>query len=149
MRLTLKRDPSFAGATMGRLYVNDVMVCHTLEDEIREVHGVDVIKWKVPGKTAIPAGSYRVTLDYSPRFGVDTPTINGVPGFTHIRMHAGNVSGDTEGCILLGMQATECSLIGGTSKPAVRAVKQELLEARERGEQLIITVINPESTNGP
>lgn len=143
MKLELRRSPSFAGATMGRLYINNVFICHSLEDQIREVPGQPVEQWKVRGKTAIPAGTYRVTLDYSPRFGVDTPTINGVPGFTSIRMHAGNVPGDTEGCILLGMQATDCSLIGGTSRPAVRVVKQELLEARERGEQLIITIENP------
>lgn len=143
MKLELKRSPSFAGATMGRLYINNVFICHTLEDEIREVQGQPVEKWKVKGKTAIPSGTYRVTLEYSPRFGTDTPTINGVPGFVGIRMHAGNVHEDTEGCPLLGMQATECSLIGGTSKPAVRVVKQELLEAIERGEQISITVINP------
>ena len=143
MKLELRRSPSFAGATMGRLYINNVFICHSLEDQIREVPGQPVEQWKVKGKTAIPAGTYRVTLEYSPRFGVDTPTIHGVPGFVGIRMHAGNVHEDTEGCILLGMQATDCSLIGGTSRPAVRVVKQELLEARERGEQLIITIENP------
>lgn len=143
MKLTLKRAPSFAGATMGRLYINDAFVCRTLEDEIREVQGQPVEKWKIHGKTAIPSGTYRVTLEYSPRFGVDTPTINSVPGFQQIRMHAGNVQTDTEGCVLLGMQATECTLIGGTSKPAVRVVKQELLEAIERGETITITIENP------
>ena len=143
MKLELRRNPSFAGATMGRLYVNGTFVCHTLEDQIREVAGQPVEKWKVKGKTAIPSGTYRVTLEYSPRFGTDTPTINAVSGFVGIRMHAGNVQEDTEGCLLLGMQATECSLIGGTSRPAVRVVKQELLEATERGEQISITVINP------
>ena len=123
--------------------VNNVFICHSLEDQIREVPGQPVEQWKVRGKTAIPAGTYRVTLEYSPRFGVDTPTIHGVPGFVGIRMHAGNVHEDTEGCPLLGMQATECSLIGGTSKPAVRVVKQELLEAIERGEQISITITNP------
>ena len=143
MKMELKRSPSFAGATMGRLYINGSFACHTLEDQIREVVGQPVEKWKVKGKTAIPSGTYRVTLEYSPRFGVDTPTINGVPGFVGIRMHAGNVQEDTEGCPLLGMQATERSLIGGTSRPAVRLVKQELLEATERGEQVTITITNP------
>lgn len=143
MKLSLLRSPSFAGATMGRLYIDGVFACHSLEDQIREVKGAPVSDWKIPGKTAIPAGTYRVTLDYSPRFGVDTPTLHGVPGFQYIRMHAGNVQTDTEGCILLGMQATETTLIGGTSRPAVRLIKQELLEATERGEQVTITITNP------
>ena len=143
MKLSLLRKPSFAGATIGTLYIDGVFACHSLEDEIREVAGQDVIHWKVRGKTAIPSGSYRVTLDYSPRFGTDTPTINSVPGFTSIRMHAGNYSEDTEGCILLGMQATDVSLIGGTSRPAVNLVKQELLQALERGQGITIDISNP------
>lgn len=144
MKLELKRNHSFAGATIGKLDIDGVFACFTLEDEIREVPGVPVEKWKVKGRTAIPQGTYRVSLEYSPRFGVDTPTINNVPGFVGIRMHAGNTSEDTEGCPLLGMRATECSLIGGTSRPAVRLVKQELLQAVERGESISITIVNPQ-----
>ena len=144
MKLELQRNPTFADATVGRLYVNGTMLCHTLEDAIREIPGVPVEKWKVFGKTAIPAGTYRVTLEYSPRFGVDTPTLHDVQGFKHIRIHAGNGADDTEGCILVGMQATERSLIGGTSRPAVNLVKKELLEATERGESITIVIRNPQ-----
>ena len=58
-------------------------------------------------------------------------------------MHAGNTSEDTEGCILLGMQATEYSLIGGTSRPAVALVKGEVQRALERGETVTIDINNP------
>lgn len=143
MKLELKRNPSVAGATIGKLSIDGTFVCYTLEDQVREVKGQPVQQWKVLGRTAIPEGTYLVTLNYSPRFGTDTPTINNVPGFWGIRMHAGNYAEDTEGCILLGMQATERSLIGGTSRPAVNLVKQELLEAIERGETITITIVNP------
>ena len=142
MKLTIHRRESFGGATIGKLHIDGVFACATLEDQVREIEGVPVSDWKIKGKTAIPQGSYRVTLEYSPRFGTDTPTIHNVPGFTSIRMHAGNVSGDTEGCILLGMQATEISLVGGTSRPAVNLVKQELLQAIERGDSITIDISN-------
>ena len=143
MKLTLQRRESKGGATIGKLFIDGVYACCTLEDEIREVKGRPVESWKVHGKTAIPAGDYRVTLENSGRFGPDTLTINDVPGFKYIRMHAGNTSADTEGCPLLGMQATETTLIGGTSRPAVALVKGEVMRAITRGEKVIIEVRNP------
>lgn len=143
MKLTLQRRESKAGATIGKLFIDGVFACHSLEDEIREIEGQPVESWKVHGKTAIPAGTYSVTLEMSGRFGPDTLTINDVPGFKYIRMHAGNTAKDTEGCLLLGMQATEFSLIGGTSRPAVALVKSEVKKAIERGEVVTIEVRNP------
>lgn len=142
MKLTLTRRASKGNCTIGRLHIDDVFACATLEDVVREVDGQPVSAWKVKGATAIPVGAYRVTLENSPRFGMDTLTLNDVPGFEYIRMHAGNTSDDTEGCILLGMQATETSLIGGTSRPAVALVKDEVRKAIKRGESVSITVSN-------
>lgn len=143
MKLTLQRRESKAGATIGKVCKDGVFLCFSLEDQIREVPGQPVESWKVHGKTAIPAGEYRVTLENSGRFGPDTLTINDVPGFQYIRMHAGNTVADTEGCPLLGMQATETSLIGGTSRPAVALVKGEVERAIARGEPVTIEVRNP------
>jgi len=143
MKLTLQRRESKSGATIGKLFIDGVFACHSIEDEIREIEGQPVESWKVHGKTAIPAGTYSVTLEMSGRFGPDTLTINDVPGFKYIRMHSGNTAKDTEGCPLLGMQATEFSLIGGTSRPAVALVKSEVKKAIERGESVTIQVNNP------
>lgn len=142
MRLTLRRNPSVGGATIGTLYVDGAWTAHTLEDEVREVHGVPVADWKIKGKTAIPAGEYVVSLEDSPRFGADTLTLHDVPGFQFIRMHAGNTSADTEGCILLGLRATECTLVGGTSRPAVELVRSEVRAAIDRGEVVHISIAN-------
>lgn len=145
MKLTLQRLPSTEGATMGRLYIDGVFACHTLEDVVREIEGEPVANWKIKGATAIPAGVYRVTLETSPRFGADTLTINDVPGFTGVRMHAGNTSDDTEGCVLLGLQATDSSLVGGTSRPAVALVKDKVAHAIARGEVVTIDINNAEA----
>ena len=103
MKLKLQRDPSADGATIGKLFVDGVFECFTLEDQIREVFGKPVEQWKVPGQTAIPSGTYRVTVDFSMRFQQMMPHILNVPGFDGIRIHSGNTAADTEGCILVGM----------------------------------------------
>lgn len=143
MKISVMRSPSQGGATIGKLFVDGAFKCHTLEDEIREVEGEPVEAWKIKGETAIPAGSYRVSLEFSNRFGPDTLSIHDVPGFQYIRMHAGNTSADTEGCLLLGLQAGSASLIGGTSRPAVELVKGLVRAAIERGESVTINISNP------
>ena len=95
MKLRLLREPSSHGATLGALYVDGVWLCWTLEDVVREV--------KIPHETAIPFGVYPVRLSLSARFKVELPEVLNVPGFTGIRIHAGNTNKDTDGCVLVGL----------------------------------------------
>lgn len=97
MLLTLRREPSANGCTTGRLSVDGRHECYTCEDVTRP--GQE----KVPGKTAIPEGRYRVVVTHSQRFGCLLPLLLDVPGFTGIRIHTGNTAADTEGCILPGL----------------------------------------------
>lgn len=78
-------------------------LCYTLEDKIREVKGKSVSEWKVKGSTAIPAGRYEIKRTMSSRFGREMLQIMDVPGFSGIRIHAGNSQEDTEGCVLVGI----------------------------------------------
>lgn len=143
MNIVLQRRPSVGGATIGELTVDGVRICFSLEDEIREVDGQPVSEWKIKGQTAIPAGRYRITLENSPRFGPDTLTVHDVPGFVGVRMHAGNKHEDTEGCPLLGFQVAYSTIVGGTSKPAVEAVKAMVRGAMMDGEEVWMEVCNP------
>ena len=102
MKLTIARKQSTAESTPGRLLIDDKFECFTLEDVVREIPGVQVAAWKVASRTAIPVGTYEVTMDFCSRFGNLMPHILNVPGFDGIRIHSGNTSADTEGCILLG-----------------------------------------------
>lgn len=56
---------------------------------------------------AIPAGTYRVSFDWSPRFQMVTPHVDNVPGFSEIEIHPGNYPHDTEGCLLVGKTKEE------------------------------------------
>lgn len=103
MNLRLIREPSKDGATLGSLYIDDERRFETLEDEIREVPDQPVSAWKVKGRTAIPAGRYRVVLRHSPRFGRVLPWIQDVPGFEWVLIHAGNRASDSAGCVLVGL----------------------------------------------
>ncbi|MGE0329682.1 MAG: DUF5675 family protein [Ramlibacter sp.] len=143
MNLTLQRTHAIDGRTFGVLLADGRFVCWTLEDAVREVPGQPVAVWKVKGATAIPAGAYRVTLENSPRFGPDTLTVNDVPGFTGVRMHAGNTEADTEGCPLLGMAVEVRGIVGGQSGPAVKIVRELVRQARMAGQTVRMDVINP------
>ena len=105
MKLTLKRIALRSTYTIGRLYVDGNYFCDTLEDTVRDLNKdgkFDNGEKKVYGKTAIPYGTYQIKWTYSPRFKKYTPQLMNVPSFEGIRIHSGNSSTDTEGCLLLG-----------------------------------------------
>lgn len=99
MILELKRMIYTPTTTLGVLRVDGAHECFVCEDFVRRAG-----EPKVPGRTAIPPGSYDVAISFSPRFKRDLPLVSPVPGFTGIRIHAGNSADDTEGCLLPGEQ---------------------------------------------
>ena len=100
MKLILTRRARRADYTIGRLEdENGMKICDTLEPTWRDYKGGEM---KIPKKSAIPEGTYRVVITKSQRFGKYLPLLVGVPGFEGVRIHAGNTSRDTEGCILVG-----------------------------------------------
>lgn len=106
MLLELKRIAYKTDYTIGNLYIDGLYFCDTLEDPVR--------KNKIFGKTAIPAGTYRVTLSWSPKFKRVLPMLHDVPKFTGIRMHRGNTAKDTHGCPLVGENKRPGMVINST-----------------------------------
>lgn len=105
MKLTLKRIALRPTYTIGKLYIDDVYFCDTIEDAVRDLNKngkFDNGEKKIHSKTAIPYGTYEIKWTYSPRFKKYTPQLMNVPSFEGIRIHAGNTSADTEGCLILG-----------------------------------------------
>ena len=106
MRLTLKRIANKDNYCIGKLYINGKYFCDTLEDRDRGLDDSmtveDILSMKKYGETAIPCGIYTVLLTYSPKYKKIMPLINNVKGYSGIRIHSGNSSKDTLGCLLVG-----------------------------------------------
>lgn len=130
MRLHLRRlffKPTY---TIGHLCIEDHYFCDTLEDAVRP--------HKIKGETAIPAGEYKVTMEYSPRFKRKLPTLHDVPNYSYVRIHSGNTIRDTEGCPLVGENKVKAGLIN--SRLWSDRVSQLCLDAQMRGESITILI---------
>lgn len=134
MQLKLNRIFKTNTFTIGELYINEKYVTDTLEDRVRPEGE------KVYGKTAIPEGTYEVKLTHSPRFKKILPEILNVPNFSGIRIHTGNSSKDTEGCIIVGTWDGEKEDWVGSSKIAFDKLMSLLEEATNNKEKITITV---------
>jgi hypothetical protein len=134
MKLVLNRCWLTQKSTVGKLVVDDVFFCYTLEDFYRG----DDVSLKVPGETAIPCGSYVVVVDHSPRFGEEVPRLLNVPGFSGVRIHWGNTSRDTEGCILVGRTRGPDMLRG--SRAAYAELFFRLQTARARHDPISVDI---------
>lgn len=134
MELKLNRIFLSSSATIGELWANNTHLCDTLEDRVRPEGE------KVYGKTAIPEGTYEMVLSYSPRFKKILPEILNVPNFTGIRIHCGNSSADSSGCILVGTWDGEKEDWVSDSKIAFNKLMSLLEEATNNKEKVTITV---------
>lgn len=94
MELLLIRTHTIQNATLGKLYINGLFECYTLEDLEREI--------KIKEQTAIPKGKYKIIITHSNRFNKPLPLLLNVPNFEGIRIHSGSNNNDTAGCILVG-----------------------------------------------
>ena len=136
MQLTLNRFIRGPEATIGSLWINGEFHCYSLEDVVREPGEA-----KVPGSTAIPAGTYHVIVNLSPRLKKRMPRLLGVPGFDGILIHCGNTAGDTSGCILVGEQVDSPDRISHC-KPVFDKLFSEIDYAYGSGEGVTIHISN-------
>lgn len=139
MEIEVKRLWTVPGTTTGVLLIDGRQVCFTLEDEVREVVGLDVAAWKVQNETAIPRGRYQVLMSWSNRLSKMLPELLEVPGFTKIRIHGGNRANDTEGCICVGEQRLDDQTIVNCSS-ALLAVISLVEQATANNEQVWVEV---------
>jgi hypothetical protein len=133
MEIKVVREQYRPGSTIGRLFLDGVFECYTLEDGIRTN--------KVYGETAIPAGAYEVTVDYSDHFGMELPHVLDVPKFEGIRIHPGNVPADTLGCILVGRNWQPGDEKISASRLAFAPLLSTIANAVKRGERVLLRVI--------
>jgi len=115
-RLSLKRWIFSFESTVGKLYLNEQFICHTLEDTVRDT--------KIYGKTAIPCGEYEVVINYSPRYKRKLPRLKDVPNFKGILIHPGNSAKDTDGCILVGEYGDRVNWVSNSRRTFNRLLKK-------------------------
>ena len=108
MLITVDRFVSDSETTISHVSVDGQFICFGLEDEFRTQ--------KVKGETRIPAGRYKIGVRreggfhqrYAARFAdmhEGMLHVLDVPNFQFILIHVGNTQKDTEGCLLVGMNA--------------------------------------------
>lgn len=120
--------------TIGRLTVDGQYFCDTLEDRVRDL----TKEKKVPGETAIPAGTYDMVVNISPKFKRMLPRLLNVPNFDGILIHRGNTANDSAGCILVGENKVVGRVINSTGYE--QKLTDMLLKAQQKGEPLSIEV---------
>ena len=93
MTITIERKYPKETYTIGRLYIDGVFLCNTLE-----------LAWKDNARniSCIPKGTYQLKLTYSPKFKRVLPLILNVPNRDGIRIHAANYPKELTGCIAPG-----------------------------------------------
>ena len=130
--LTLTRIAKRADYTIGRLEdENGVKICDTLEPTWRDYKGGEL---KVPRKSAVPEGTYPVVVTKSWKFGKYLPLLVGVPGFEGIRIHSGNTSKDTDGCILVGQNLEKGKVLMS------RITLERLMKLIENEKRVFLTI---------
>lgn len=137
MVITQKRYLFGGDFTLSRLAIDGIgfTSCpYILEDKVRESPGIPVEQWKVPRETAIPVGRYKVVIDLSQRFGKRMLHLLDVPGFEGIRVHAGNTSHDTEGCLITGKERDEAHGEVSGSRVALAPLFNRIEHVLQHGE---------------
>lgn len=131
--------------TIGRFYCEDMFLCSSLEDPIRDLKDLnndkdfdDTGEGKIYGETAIPAGRYQVVVNFSPKLGRRLPLLIKVPGFTGIRIHSLKTAKGTEGCIGVGENKKLGQLVNGPywEDYIIKIIDESI----ERGERVYITI---------
>lgn len=137
------RIPALSGGeagTVGGLQCDWGLMGFSLEDEVRSDPDPSTPKneAKVYGKTAIPAGTYPLSLIHSARFKRELPHIEDVPGFSEIMLHGANTPLDVKGCIGVGRRRTPSGIADCAG--VVDEIVSQLRAAEQRGESSSVTV---------
>ncbi len=154
MELIVNRKYKKQSYTIGELYVDGKFFSNTLEDADR---GLDdsmslakIRELKKPSITAIPRGTYEITLDViSPRFCTNSfykqvcdgklPRLLNVKGFEGILIHAGNTDKDSAGCLLVGVNKVRGQVIN--SRETFKELYKLLKDKHDKGEKITIKIL--------
>lgn len=154
MELVIDRKWKKQSYTISNLTIDGKWFCNVLEDTDR---GLDdsmsiakIKELKKPSITAIPRGTYDITLDVvSPKFCNNSfykqvcdgklPRLLHVKGFEGILIHAGNTDKDSAGCLLVGQNKVKGQVIN--SRDTFKELYKLLKDRKMRGEKITIKIL--------
>lgn len=140
MNLLLVRTKKTDTYTEGKMYVDGIYYCDTIEDKERVLNSAAD---KVYAQTAIPAGKYKVTVEYrGGHFNRKVPVVNNVPYFTGILIHNGTTEKSSAGCIIVGKKLKDGQLDGNTTRQISDKLTEKLLQAQNAGKELSIKIVS-------
>jgi hypothetical protein len=153
MELTIDRKWKKHSYTISNLYIDGKWFSNALEDADRGLDNSmseDMIRTlKKPSITAIPRGTYEITLDVvSPKYSKvqfykdvcngKVPRLKNVKGFDGILIHAGNTDKDSSGCLLVGQNKVKGQVVN--SKETFKQLYKLLQDGKSRGEKITIKI---------
>jgi hypothetical protein len=152
MEIKIKREQLEPTYTISKLFIDGQYFCDTVEDCDRGLTDnmslEEIMHKKVYGETAIPKGTYKITLDIvSPKFQEKSwakfcdgklPRLLNVKGFEGVLIHVGNTPKDSLGCILVGKNTIKGQVTNSTE--TFKNLYNKLLEGKDRGEALTIKI---------
>lgn len=156
MKIIINRKYKKDTYTIGEMTIDGNYFCSTLEDKDRgltqDMPFALIDTKKVYGQTAIPTGTYEVSLDItSPRFSKmpfyqevcngKVPRLLNVPGFDGILLHVADGPRGAEllhGCIGVGKNKIKGGLLEG--KETFKELYKKMEEAKNIGEKITVTI---------
>lgn len=149
MKLVLKRINNQDNYCEGKLYIDGIYQCDVIEDTDRsltnEMSITEIQSKKVYGETAIPKGTYQITLDVvSPKFKDRSwatfcegklPRLLDVPGFEGVLIHTGNEASNSLGCLLVGQKTKD-----GWVSNSTQTFKDLYYKLKQATDQITITI---------
>lgn len=160
MRLRLERTALKKKYTIGHLY--DVTngkreyICDTIEDKVRDLNKngtFDNGEYKIASETAIPYGTYEVTLwikspkfsnfakyPYAKKYLGYLPRLLQVKHFEGILIHCGRTERSSAGCIIVGYNK-EVGAVINSQEAFYKLMDKYLVPAKNRGEGIYIEIV--------
>lgn len=156
MKIKVKRTARKSTYTVGKVTIDGKAFCDSLGDTDRGATqvmpfvstGGNKGYWvkpdgthieKIPGKTAIPTGTYDAHSYYWEKYKCFVVMLLRVPGFTGILMHNGMTADNSEGCILLGKNNIVGRLDG--DRVYMDALAARVMACEKIGERVTVEIV--------
>ncbi len=134
MEITVERKYKKPKYIIGNMLVDGHWYCNTLEPP----EGTATETVTAGSKKAIATGTYKVKMQWSPKFGKMLPCLQDVLGRSGILIHAGNYPYDTQGCILVGVNSRVGMVLN--SRDCLALLVNKIRVALNSGEAVTITI---------